>query len=198
MIGRLNGRIDGRGDGWALIDVGGVGYMVEGSARTLDGLPADGEAVTLHIETYAREDQLRLFGFLSEADRGWFRLLMRVNGVGAKAALAIGGVLSPDDLAQAVAQGDKEMVARAPGVGGKLAQRIVQELHDKLPETGFVVGGDMPDGAADEAMRDAVSVLVNLGYPRAQARQALLAARRETEAGDVETIVRFALRELAS
>ena len=117
MIGRLRGCVDGRGESWALIDVGGVGYMVEGSARMLESLPGDGEAVTLAIETYVREDQLRLFGFLSEEDRSWFRLLMGVQGVGARVALAIQGVLSSRELALAVAAEDKAMVSRAPGVG---------------------------------------------------------------------------------
>ena len=119
MIGRLRGRVDGRGDGWVLIDVGGVGYMVEGSARMLDNLPGDGEAVSLAIETYVREDQLRLFGFASEEERSWFRLLMGVQGVGAKVALAIQGVLSADDLTQAVAAEDKAMVAARPAWGRK-------------------------------------------------------------------------------
>ena len=110
MIGRLRGLVDGRGDNWALIDVGGVGYMVEGSARMMDALPADGEAVSLAIETYVREDQLRLFGFESEEARSWFRLLMGVQGVGAKVALAIQGVLSANELTQAVASEDKAMV----------------------------------------------------------------------------------------
>ena len=130
MIGRLRGRVDGHGDNWVLIDVGGVGYMVEGSPRMMDNLPADGEAVSLAIETYVREDQLRLFGFLNEEDRSWFRLLMSVQGVGAKVALAIQGVLSGAELSQAVAAEDKAMVARAPGVGPKVAQRIVTELKD--------------------------------------------------------------------
>lgn len=119
MIGRLRGRVDGRGDNWALIDVGGVGYMVEGSARMMDFLPADGEAVSLAIETYVREDQLRLFGFESEEARSWFRLLMGVQGVGAKVALAIQGVLSASELTQAVASEDKAMVSRAPALARK-------------------------------------------------------------------------------
>ena len=119
MIGRLRGRVDGRGDNWVLIDVGGVGYMVEGSARLLDNLPADGEAVSLAIETYVREDQLRLFGFTNEDERSWFRLLMGVQGVGAKVALAIQGTLSASELTQAVAAEDKAMVSRAPALARK-------------------------------------------------------------------------------
>ena len=199
MIGRLRGRVDGRGDNWALVDVGGVGYMVEGSARMMDNLPADGEAVSLAIETYVREDQLRLFGFLTEQERQWFKLLMGVQGVGAKVALAIQGVLSEADLAQAVAAEDKAMVARAPGVGPKVAQRIVQELKDKVPEAQFIAAtGDAKADTSSKAMSEAMSALTNLGYQRAQANTALLAARQELgdAADSVEALIRAALKEL--
>lgn len=199
MIGRLRGRVDGRGDNWALIDVGGVGYMVEGSARMLDALPSDGEAVSLAIETYVREDQLRLFGFLSEQERSWFRLLMGVQGVGARVALAIQSVLSADELSQAVAAEDKAMVSRAPGVGPKVAQRIVQELKDKVPESHFAVSSAVTGEAAlaGQAMREALSALTNLGYQRTQAAQALSAARNAL--GDdaaVEALIKQGLKEL--
>ena len=199
MIGRLKGRVDGRGDNWALIDVGGVGYMVEGSARMLDALPSDGEAVSLAIETYVREDQLRLFGFLSEQERSWFRLLMGVQGVGARVALAIQSVLSADELSQAVAAEDKAMVSRAPGVGQKVAQRIVQELKDKVPESHFAVSSAVTGEAAlaGQAMREALSALTNLGYQRTQAAQALSAARNAL--GDdaaVEALIKQGLKEL--
>ena len=196
MIGRLRGRVDGRGENWVLIDVGGVGYMVEGSPRMMENLPADGEAVSLAIETYVREDQLRLFGFLNEDDRSWFRLLMGVQGVGAKVALAIQGVLSAADLAAAVAAEDKAMVSRAPGVGPKVAQRIVQELKDKVPEAQFSVATSANESGG-QAMNEAMSALTNLGYPRAQANQALLAARGKVEDADsVEALIKQALKEL--
>lgn len=201
MIGRLRGRVDGRGDNWVLVDVGGVGYMVEGSARMMENLPADGEAVSLAIETYVREDQFRLFGFLSEQERSWFKLLMGVQGVGAKVALAIQGVLSEADLAAAVAAEDKAMVARAPGVGPKVAQRIVQELKDKVPEAQFVAAGigATEAGEASKALSEAMSALTNLGYQRAQANTALMAARQKLgdEADSVEALIRAALKELA-
>jgi Holliday junction DNA helicase RuvA len=202
MIGRLRGRVDGRGDNWVLIDVGGVGYMVEGSPRMMENLPADGEAVSLAIETYVREDQWRLFGFLNEEDRSWFRLLMGVQGVGAKVALAIQGVLSGTDLAQAVAAEDKAMVARAPGVGPKVAQRIVQELKDKVPEAQFIAAsqGDASEaGNVSKALSEAMSALTNLGYQRAQANAALMAARSKLGEEDesVEALIRQALKELA-
>jgi Holliday junction DNA helicase RuvA len=199
MIGRLKGRVDGRGDNWALIDVGGVGYMVEGSARMLDALPSDGEAVSLAIETYVREDQLRLFGFLSEQERSWFRLLMGVQGVGARVALAIQSVLSADELSQAVAAEDKAMVSRAPGVGPKVAQRIVQELKDKVPESHFAVSAAATGEAAvaGQAMREALSALTNLGYQRTHAAQALSAARNALgDDATVEALIKQGLKEL--
>ena len=200
MIGRLRGRVDGRGDGWVLIDVGGVGYMVEGSARMMDNLPGDGEAVSLAIETYVREDQLRLFGFASEEERSWFRLLMGVQGVGAKVALAIQGVLSAQDLTQAVAAEDKAMVARAPGVGPKVAQRIVQELKDKIPEAQFIAAAGLKvDGEGGKVLEEALSALTNLGYQRMQANQALMAARGKLgdEADSIEALIKQALKEMA-
>ncbi|MBL6761794.1 MAG: Holliday junction branch migration protein RuvA [PS1 clade bacterium] len=203
MIGRLRGRVDGRGDNWVLIDVGGVGYMVEGSARMLENLPGDGEAVTLAIETYVREDQLRLFGFLSEEDRSWFRLLMGVQGVGAKVALAIESVLSADDLTQAIAAQDKAMVARAPGVGPKVAQRIVQELKDKIPEAQFIAASSATAGnggaaAGSKVLEEALSALTNLGYQRSQANAALMAARGKLgdEAESIEALIKQALKEM--
>ena len=198
MIGRLKGIVDGTGDNWALIDVNGVGYMVEGSSRMLSGLPEKGEAVTLAIETYVREDQLRLFGFLNEEERSWFKLLLGVQGVGAKVALAIQGVLSPADLAGAVAAQDKAMVSRAPGVGPKVAQRIVQELKDKIPEGGFMAGGEAVAAAASASVGDAISALTNLGYSRSQAHIAVQTASRSAgEDADTQMLIKLALKELA-
>jgi Holliday junction DNA helicase RuvA len=174
--------------------------MVEGSARMLENLPADGEAVSLAIETYVREDQLRLFGFTSEEERSWFRLLMGVQGVGAKVALAIQGVLSASDLTQAIAAEDKAMVARAPGVGPKVAQRIVQELKDKIPEAQFIANAGQPmEGADGKLLQEALSALTNLGYQRVQANQALMAARATLgdEADSIEALIKQALKEMA-
>src|SRR5882762_8673505 len=131
MIGKLKGLIDGYGEDFVIVDVGGVGYVVHCSGRTLQALPAPGEPAALSIETYVREDQIKLFGFLSDAEREWFRLLQTVQGVGAKVALAVLGTLKPADLASAIAMRDRAMVARAPGVGPKVAERIVTELKDK-------------------------------------------------------------------
>src|SRR6266540_6422620 len=128
MIGKLTGIVDSYGTDWLILDVHGVGYQVHCSARTLQALPAKGEAATLSIETHVREDQIRLFGFQSDVEREWFRLLQTVQGVGTKVALSILSTLKPADLASAIAMRDKAMVARSPGVGPKVAERIVTEL----------------------------------------------------------------------
>src|SRR3954471_8701825 len=133
MIGKLRGIIDSYGEDYIIVDVSGVGYLVHCSARTLQALPAQGEAVTLAIETHVREDQIKLFGFTSDLEREWFRLLQTVQGVGTKVALAVLSTLKPGELATAIAMRDKAMVARTPGVGPKVAERIVSELKDKAP-----------------------------------------------------------------
>ena len=133
MIGKLRGVIDSYGEDSVILDVNGVGYLVHCSARTLQELPSAGEAATLSIETHVREDQIRLFGFRTDLEREWFRLLQTVQGVGAKVALAVLGTLKPSELASAIAMRDKAMVARTPGVGPKVAERIITELKDKAP-----------------------------------------------------------------
>ena len=133
MIGKLKGVIDSYGEDFIVLDVNGVGYQVHCSARTLQALPAQGEAATLSIETHVREDQIRLFGFTSDVEREWFRLLQTVQGVGAKVALGVLGAMKPGELASAIAMGDKAAIRRAPGVGPKVAERLVIELKDKAP-----------------------------------------------------------------
>src|SRR3954468_18311055 len=133
MIGKLKGLIDSYGEDFVILDVGGVGYQVHCSARTLQALPALGQAAVLSIETYVREDQIKLFGFRSDIEREWFRLLQTVQGVGAKVALSVLGTLKVSELANAVAMRDKATVSRSPGVGNKVAERIVTELKDKVP-----------------------------------------------------------------
>ena len=133
MIGKLRGVVDSFGDDFVILDVAGVGYVVNCSSRTLQHLPRAGEPATLAIETQVREDSIRLFGFSRDAERDWFRLLQSVQGVGAKVALAILSILPPDELANAIAMQDKATVSRASGVGPKLAARIVAELKDKAP-----------------------------------------------------------------
>lgn len=203
MIGKLKGLIDSYGEDWVIVDVGGVGYHVQCSAKTLSALPSPGEAAAVAIETYVREDQIRLFGFASENERDWFRLLLSVQGVGTKVALAILSTLGPGELASAVALQDKAQVARAPGVGPKVAQRIVTELKDKAPA---MSGADPALAGLQSALDaplptpavDAVSALVNLGYGQTQAGAAVSAAIRQSgEEAGAEDLIRVALKELA-
>jgi Holliday junction DNA helicase RuvA len=204
VIGKLKGVVDTYGEDFIILDVGGVGYVVHCSSRTLQNLPGAGEAATLSIETYVREDMIRLYGFRSDAEREWFRLLQTVQGVGAKVALAILSVLDPGGLGTAVAMGDKGAVARAPGVGPKLAARIVAELKDKAPAFGGVdpivasLAGAVEDRRAPQPVADAVSALVNLGYGQPQASAAIAAALRQAgEEAATATLIRLGLKELA-
>ena len=204
MIGKLKGVIDSYGEDSIVVDVHGVGYLVHCSARTLQALPREGEAVTLAIETHVREDQIRLFGFLSDIEREWFRLLQTVQGVGTKVALSILSTLKPADLASAIALRDKAMIARAPGVGPKVAERIVTELKDKAPALSGVdptvvrLTGALDERRAPRPVTDAVSALVNLGYGQPQAAAAVAAATQATGDGaDAARLIRAALKELA-
>ena len=204
MIGKLKGVIESYGGDSVILDVNGVGYLVHCSGRTLQELPRVGEPATLAIETYVREDQIRLFGFMTDAEREWFRLLQTVQGVGAKVALAVLGTLKPADLASAIATRDKAMVARTPGVGPKVAERIVTELKDKAPAYTNVdpalvrLSGALDERRASQPVSDAVSALVNLGYAQPQAVAAVAAAVRGAGDGaDVKTLIRLGLKELA-
>lgn len=204
MIGKLKGTIDEIAGDHILVDVHGVCYVAFCSSRTLGAVGSQGEAVILYIETYVREDQLKLFGFKTEAEREWFRLLQSVQGVGAKVALAILSTLSASDLANAIALQDKAMVARAPGIGPKVAQRIVTELKNKAPVLGGIDAPDMGlkqeigEGVASTPVADAVSALCNLGYSRDQAAGAVGAAVRDAgEDADSAKLIRLGLKELA-
>ena len=205
MIGKLKGIVDTYGDDWIILDVQGVGYQVHCSTRTLSALPSVGEATTLSIETHVRETEIKLFGFVADFERDWFRLLQNVQGVGAKVALAILGTLSPGELASAIALQDKAMVSRAPGVGPKVAQRIVAELKDKAPALSGDMSGtiglqqEIGAGVAAGAVQDAVSALTNLGYSSQQASAAVGAALKEAgEDAPSATLIRLGLRELSS
>jgi Holliday junction DNA helicase RuvA len=204
MIGKLKGIIDSYGGDFIVLDVGGVGYLVHCSARTLQDLPGAGQPATLSIETYVREDQIRLFGFLSDVEREWFRLLQTVQGVGAKVALSVLSTLKPADLASAIAMRDKAMVARTPGVGPKVAERIVTELKDKAPAYSDLdpavirLSGAVEDKRAPPPVADAVSALVNLGYGQPQAAAAIAAAARSAgEEADTARLIRLGLKELS-
>lgn len=201
MIGKLKGIIDSQGEDFVILDVHGVGYIVHCSGRTLQNLPPSGEAATLAIETHMREDSIKLFGFVSETDRHWFRLLLTVQGVGAKVALAILTVLDAAGLAAAIGGQNKAAIARAPGVGPKLATRIVSELKDKaaVPGTPGMAAPELAghDGAP-AAARDALSALINLGYGRPQASAAITASLAALgEDAPAAELIRRGLKELA-
>lgn len=205
MIGKLSGVIDEIAEDYCVIDVHGVGYVAYCPAGTLSALPGAGEAVTLYIETYVREDMLRLYGFRTALEREWFRLLQtNVQGVGAKVALAILSTLAPADLANAIALRDIAMVSRAPGVGRKVAERIVTELKDKAPAYAGSASGtiglkqELGEGVAPAPVADAVSALTNLGYSRDIAANAVVAALKTAGAGaDSAKLIRLGLKELA-
>jgi len=204
MIGKLRGIIDSYGEDFVIVDVGGVGYLVHCSARTLQALPAQSEAVSLSIETHVREDQIKLFGFTSDLEREWFRLLQTVQGVGTKVALAILSTLKPADLASAIALRDKAAITRAPGVGQKVAERVVTELKDKAPAYADIdpavvrLSGAVDENKAPRPVADAVSALVNLGYGQPQAAAAIAAAARAAgEGAETKQLIRLGLKELA-
>jgi holliday junction DNA helicase RuvA len=198
MIAQLRGLLISFGSDHAVIDVGGVGYLISASTRTLAELGAIGDEVLVHVEMQVSDDAIRLIGFASVEERDWFRLLTSVQGVGARVALAILSALGGDELQRAVMSGDKAMVARAQGVGPKLAQRIVNELKDKV---GTLAGGS---GAAPSAMPssghagDAVSALLNLGFRPAEASSAVAQAEAELgEGATLDALVRTALKKAA-
>lgn len=198
MIAHLNGHLAATGIDHAVIDVNGVGYLVGASAKTLAALGALGEFVTVHTEMLVSEDSIRLMGFASAEERDWFRLLTSVQGVGAKVALAILSILSPAEVQTAVARADAAMIARANGVGPKLAQRIVNELKDKAGGIALGGGGGAAAAPAGGAANDAVSALLNLGFKPAEASAAVNAANDELGAGaSLDALVRLALRKAA-
>jgi len=199
MIAKLTGILDHIGPEGAIVDVGGVGYLVFCSTRTVGQLPPSGGATSLLVETHVREDHIHLYGFIDTVERDWFRLLITVQGVGARLALALLSAVPPEHLGQAILGEDKASLARAEGVGPRLAARIVNELRDKIGGIGAAataspVVAAAPDGPA----ADAVSALVNLGYRRAEASTAVAAAaRRLGEAAAADALIRAGLQELA-
>jgi holliday junction DNA helicase RuvA len=203
MIGKLKGKVDAIGESFCIVDVGGVVYEVQASARTLRNMKI-GDDVALTIDTHVREDAIRLFGFASEVERSWFRTLQNVQGVGSKVALGLLGTLSPQELANAIALADWASVEQAPGIGKKLAQRIVAELKDKAPALS-VAGLHLPSGstaagapAEGNSAAEAMSALSNLGYQPAQASAAVAVAMKELgEDADTAKLIRRGLKELA-
>ena len=203
MFAKLRGAVDTIGEDSVIIDVNGVGYLVHASGRTLSQLPPVGQTMTLFIETQVREDAITLFGFAKQEDQRWFKLLTSVQGVGARLALSILSALSPAELSAAVAHQDKAAVARANGVGPKLAQRIVIELKDKvgtiLPD--FEVAPAAKGGAASAGslLADAVSALVNLGYRPAEASTAVSVAKGKVgEDASLDALIKASLKEAMS
>jgi len=202
MIAKLKGLLDSTGEDWAIIDVGGVGYQVFCSGRTLSALPGIGREASLYIETQLREDSIKLFGFASEEERDWFSLLRGVQGVGSRLALALMSALSAGELADAMAAQDSKSLTRANGVGPKLAARIVNELKDKVGglagARGAVVTALKTGGAAGGPSSDAVSALVNLGYRQAEAYSAVAAvAKKLGPEADAAALIRGGLQELS-
>ena len=198
MIAKLKGLLDETGADWAVIDVAGVGYLVHCSSKTLSALGETGEACTVYTDLQVSENDMRLLGFAEAAERDWFRLLTQVQGVGSKVALAILSALSTGEVQQACAKGDAAMVARANGVGPKLAGRIVNELKDKagaLPGGGPAGAAAAPGGGASA---DAVSALENLGFKPAIAARAVAVAQGELGEGASESdLIRVALKRAA-
>jgi Holliday junction DNA helicase RuvA len=196
MIAMLAGVVDQRGADSLVLDVNGVGYLVFASARTLSRVPARGEPLKLLIETHVREDHIHLYGFADEGERGWFRLLTTVQGVGARLALALLSVLAPDALATAIMAQDRAALARADGVGAKLATRIASELKDKVG--GIALAPVAATPATPVAATDAVSALVNLGYSRSDAFAAVAQATQRLGAeAKTDALIRAGLQELA-
>lgn len=208
MIAMLKGIVESIGDSSTVIDVGGVGYLVFCPGGTL-GRMAVGEAVTLYIDTHVREDHIHLYGFIDPVEREWYRLLTTVQGVGSKVGIAMLSALSVDELAMAIASGDKAQIGRAPGVGPKLAARIATELKDKVAKITLgsgqaikfgkgVAGNNSPStGIGSDITRDAVSALINLGYSPSDALSAIShAANRMGEGLSIEALVKGGLAEL--
>ena len=199
MIGRLSGKVGAIGTDHVLLDVGGVGYVVHISERTRAALPSVGEAASLWTELLVREDLLQLFGFLTETEREWHRILTSVQGIGAKAGMAILGTLGADGVGRAIALGDHAAVKATPGIGPKLAQRVVNELKGKAPQM-MSLGLDQPviesaAPVASGAEAEALSALQNLGYSPEDAARAV--AEAAADGGDTATLIRAALKRLA-
>lgn len=209
MIGHLSGRLIARASDHVVLDVGGVGYVVHVSDRTLAALPGVGEATALHTDLLVREDLLQLFGFTTMAEKEWHRLLMSVQGIGAKASMAILGTLGADGISRAIAIGDWAAVKAAPGVGPKIAQRVVNELKDKAPAVMAMGSGGAPIQptaaapaaplvqAAGDAQAEALSALGNLGYGPSDAARAVAEAAGDDPDAETADLIRAALKRLA-
>ena len=198
MIAQLTGRVDALGDGTCVLDVNGVGYLVHASSRTLAALPQPPALAKVLVETHVREDAILLYGFADSAERDWFRLLTTVQGVGGRVALSVLSALSPRELIGAIAAGDKASLTRAPGVGARLAVRLLTELRDKAGAMPSSPGIAMPAGRAVGPAEDAISALVNLGYRRPEVQPVVTkVAERLGDAANLDALIRESLRDLA-
>ncbi len=198
VIAQLTGRLEALEEGRCIIDVNGVGYLVQASTRTLAALPAPPAVARLMIETHVREDAILLYGFADSAERDWFRLLTTVQGVGGRVALSVLSALSPRDLVSAIAAGDRASLTRAPGVGARLAVRLLTELRDKAGAMPATAGLAMPRPGPPSVAEDAISALVNLGYRRPEAQGVVV--RTMERLGDdaaLDAVIRDSLKELA-
>lgn len=198
MIALLHGRVDALDAGSCIIDVNGVGYLVQASTRTLSALPPAPAVARVLIETHVRDDAITLYGFADPAEREWFRLLLTVQGVGAKVALSILSALSPDGLIGAIAAGDRASLTRAPGVGAKLAIRLLSELRDKAGTMPTGPGFAIPAAPEGGTEADALSALVNIGYRRSEAYPVVVRIMAGLgEGAGLDQVIRDSLRELA-
>ena len=200
MIAKLAGTVDSLGDDFAIVDVGGVGYLVYASARTLRKIPPVGAQARIWIETHVREDHIHLYGFADITERDWFRLLTTVQGVGARVALSMLSALSPDQIGDALSAQDPVPLTAADGVGSKLATRILTELRDRvgaMPPIRAIAFASTSEAVDIDPMNDAVSALVNLGYRRTEAFGAVAQAARDLAVpADLQTLIKAGLREL--
>ncbi len=198
MIGKLKGLVDFISDSFIILDVGGVGYRVFCSAKTLQKLPKIGEAVSLWIETNVREDHIHLYGFLSEEEKNFFNLLTSVQGLGLKGGQALLSVFQPEELALVISAADTKQITRAPGIGPKLAARIVTELKGKtdLFKTCASLSSGQTSFVSSSAVQEAVSALVNLGYMRTDAAVVVSSLYQENKDADLQTLIRLSLRKI--
>lgn len=198
MIAQLTGRVDALGDGTCVLDVNGVGYLVHASSRTLAALPQPPASAKVLVETHVREDAILLYGFADSAERDWFRLLTTVQGVGGRVALSVLSALSPRELIGAIATGDKASLTRAPGVGARLAVRLLTELRDKAGAMPSSPGIAMPAARAVGPAEDAISALVNLGYRRPEVQPVVTkVAERLGDGANLDALIRESLRDMA-
>jgi len=198
VIAQLTGRVEALEEGRCIVDVNGVGYLVHASTRTLAALPGPPEVARLLVETHVREDAILLYGFADSAERDWFRLLTTVQGVGGRVALSVLSALSPRDLIAAIASGDRASLTRAPGVGARLAVRLLTELRDKAGAMPSAPGFVMPSSVAPCIGEDAISALLNLGYRRPEVQPVVARAiERLGDPAQLDTVIRESLKDLA-